>query len=156
MLVGGVLLLVSRRARSTERREAAAKAVAKPAGPAPETADTPEQLIEQMRVPTLEILPLVGILGVLWYGGHRVIAGDISLGTFALFNFYLAQLVWPLRNIVPRASSWRAAPPWRRRATAFHPGSASRLSWACRPCHRSWACRRSPSASQRRRRTSPC
>ncbi|CAL8969949.1 Flagellar biosynthesis protein FlhA [Cellulomonas sp. T2.31MG-18] len=77
LLVGGVLLLVSQRARSTERREAAAKAVAKPAGPAPEAADTPEQLIEQMRVPTLEILLAPDLVDLVGSGPERDLLGRV-------------------------------------------------------------------------------
>src|SRR5581483_1006098 len=40
--------------------------------------------IDAVFLPALEALPLVGILVALWYGAHRVAAGDISLGTFAL------------------------------------------------------------------------
>ena len=58
-----------------------------------------------MFLPALEALPLVGILVVLWYGAHRVLAGDITIGTFALFNVYLALLVFPLRTIGQRVST---------------------------------------------------
>ena len=63
--------------------------------------------VDAVFLPALEALPLVGILVVLWYGGHRVIAGDITVGTFALFNFYLALLVNPLRTIGQRVSTWQ-------------------------------------------------
>ena len=39
--------------------------------------------VDAVFLPALEALPLVGILVVLWYGGHRVISGDITIGTFA-------------------------------------------------------------------------
>jgi ATP-binding cassette subfamily B protein len=61
--------------------------------------------VDAVFLPALEALPLVGILVVLWYGGHLVIAGDITVGTFALFNFYLALLVNPLRTIGQRVST---------------------------------------------------
>ncbi|MDX6426235.1 MAG: ATP-binding cassette, subfamily bacterial [Gaiellaceae bacterium] len=61
--------------------------------------------VDAVFLPALEALPLVGILVVLWYGGHRVLAGDITVGTFALFNFYLALLVNPLRTIGQRVST---------------------------------------------------
>ncbi|HEX4677622.1 MAG TPA: ABC transporter ATP-binding protein [Gaiellaceae bacterium] len=61
--------------------------------------------VDAVFLPALEALPLVGILVVLWYGGHRVLAGDITVGTFALFNFYLALLVIPLRTIGQRVST---------------------------------------------------
>lgn len=66
MLVGATLLLVAQRVKAREAREAAA-ALTKPAASvtAP-SADTPEQLIEDMRVHTLEILlapDLVDLVG---------------------------------------------------------------------------------------------
>jgi ATP-binding cassette subfamily B protein len=61
--------------------------------------------VDAVFLPALEALPLVGILVVLWYGGHRVLAGDITVGTFALFSFYLALLVNPLRTIGQRVST---------------------------------------------------
>jgi ATP-binding cassette subfamily B protein len=61
--------------------------------------------VDAVFLPALEALPLIGILVVLWYGGHRVLAGDITVGTFALFNFYLALLVNPLRTIGQRVST---------------------------------------------------
>ncbi len=44
------------------------------------------------------ILMLVGSLGaliVLWKGGQMVLDDELSVGQFAAFNAYLAQLVWP-------------------------------------------------------------
>jgi len=67
LLVGATLLLVAQRLRATEKRQAEAAAVQ---GRTPAAAvaapDTPEQLIEQMRVHTLEILlapDLVDLVG---------------------------------------------------------------------------------------------
>jgi ATP-binding cassette subfamily B protein len=61
--------------------------------------------VDAVFLPALEALPLVGILVVLWYGAHRVIAGDITIGTFALFNVYLVLLVFPLRTVGQRVST---------------------------------------------------
>ena len=71
--------------------------------------------VDAVFLPSLEILPLVGILAALWYGGHRVVHGDITIGTFALFNFYLVLLVWPLRTIGQRVSTWQRAAAAARR-----------------------------------------
>jgi ATP-binding cassette subfamily B protein len=77
--------------------------------------------VDAVFLPALEILPLVGILVAVWYGGHRVVAGDITVGTFALFNFYLVLLVWPLRTIGQRVSTWqRAAAAARRVVEVLH------------------------------------
>ena len=61
--------------------------------------------VDAVFLPALEALPLVGTLVVLWYGSHRVLSGDITVGTFALFSFYLALLVNPLRTIGQRVST---------------------------------------------------
>src|SRR5919201_1928791 len=55
--------------------------------------------------PALEVLPLLGIAAVLWFGGRRVIAGDLSLGSFVAFNAYVVMLVWPLRVLGQRVST---------------------------------------------------
>jgi ATP-binding cassette subfamily B protein len=61
--------------------------------------------VDAVFLPALEALPLVGILVVLWYGAHRVLSGDITIGTFTLFNVYLVLLVFPLRTIGQRVST---------------------------------------------------
>jgi ATP-binding cassette, subfamily B, bacterial len=65
--------------------------------------------IDGVFLPVLEALPLVGILGALWYGSHRVINGDMTLGELAAFNLYLALLVWPLRVLGQRISTVQRA-----------------------------------------------
>ena len=59
--------------------------------------------------PALEVLPLLGIAAVLWFGGRRVIAGDLSLGSFVAFNAYVVMLVWPLRVLGQRVSTLQKA-----------------------------------------------
>jgi ATP-binding cassette subfamily B protein len=59
--------------------------------------------------PVLETLPLIGIVAVLWFGGRRVIAGDLSLGSFVAFNAYVVMLVWPLRVLGQRVSTLQKA-----------------------------------------------
>ncbi len=71
--------------------------------------------VDAVFLPALEALPLIGMLVVLWYGGHRAIDGDITIGTFAAFGFYLALLVNPLRTIGQRVgTAQRAAAAARR------------------------------------------
>jgi ATP-binding cassette subfamily B protein len=48
-------------------------------------------------VPGLEMLPNIGFIAVLAYGGHQVIDGDLSLGSLVAFNLYIGMLIWPLR-----------------------------------------------------------
>jgi len=59
--------------------------------------------------PALEVLPLVGIATVLWFGSRRVIDGDLSLGSFVAFNAYVVMLVWPLRVLGQRVSTLQKA-----------------------------------------------
>jgi ATP-binding cassette subfamily B protein len=59
--------------------------------------------------PALEMLPLVGTVAVLWLGGRRVIAGDLTLGSFVAFNAYVVMLVWPLRILGQRVSTLQKA-----------------------------------------------
>ena len=65
--------------------------------------------LDAVFMPTLEFLPLIGLLAVLWLGGRRVIAGDLSLGSFVAFNAYVAMLVWPLRVLGQRVTTLQKA-----------------------------------------------
>jgi ATP-binding cassette subfamily B protein len=49
-------------------------------------------------LPALELLPTMGLVAVLWYGGHLVLRGDMEIGQLVAFNAYLLMLVWPLRS----------------------------------------------------------
>jgi len=55
--------------------------------------------IRAVFLPALELLPNVGLITVLGFGGHRVIDGAITLGSFVAFNFYVVLLIWPLRML---------------------------------------------------------
>src|SRR6266446_3053050 len=46
--------------------------------------------------PLLELLIGSTFLIVLWVGGNRVLGGQISLGSFVMFNTYMTMLVWPM------------------------------------------------------------
>lgn len=50
-------------------------------------------------LPAIELLPQIGLIAVLWFGGNQVIDGAITLGELVLFNVFVALLVWPLRMI---------------------------------------------------------
>jgi ATP-binding cassette subfamily B protein len=63
--------------------------------------------------PALELLPNVGLIMVLGYGGHQVIQGDLSLGALVSFNAYVVLLVWPLRML-----GWIVAMSQRAAASA--------------------------------------
>ncbi len=47
-------------------------------------------------MPMLQALVGVTLLVVLWVGGARLLAGQITLGQFVMFNTYLMILVWPM------------------------------------------------------------
>jgi len=46
--------------------------------------------------PSMELLFAVAFLLVMVVGGHHVLAGRITVGTFAAFNVYLTYLIWPM------------------------------------------------------------
>jgi ATP-binding cassette, subfamily B, bacterial len=47
--------------------------------------------------PLLEVLPTLGLVGILYVGGRQVINGDLTVAALITFNFYILQLVFPLR-----------------------------------------------------------
>jgi ATP-binding cassette subfamily B protein len=50
-------------------------------------------------LPALELLPNIGLIAVLGYGGHQVLNGSLSLGQLIGFNVYVVMLIWPLRML---------------------------------------------------------
>jgi ABC-type multidrug transport system fused ATPase/permease subunit len=52
--------------------------------------------VEAKHLPGLFFLPALSIAVVVFFGGRRVVSGDLSIGEFTLFNTLLLQLVWPL------------------------------------------------------------
>lgn len=46
--------------------------------------------------PLLQGLTSLSFLIVLWYGGHRLLAGELTLGSFLMFNVFLGMLIWPM------------------------------------------------------------
>jgi ATP-binding cassette, subfamily B, bacterial len=65
--------------------------------------------LDAVFVPFLEMLPLLGIAAVLWFGGRRVISGELSVGSFVAFNAYVVMLVWPLRVLGQRVTTLQKA-----------------------------------------------
>ena len=47
--------------------------------------------------PLLEVLPMVGLVAVLFVGGREVIDGRLTIAELIAFNFYILQLIFPLR-----------------------------------------------------------
>lgn len=69
-----------------------------------EAAQIFDEAMESIRLrawylPLYNLLPQIGIVMVVWVGGHRVLAGRMSIGTLVAFNAYLLLLVWPLRTV---------------------------------------------------------
>ena len=50
-------------------------------------------------LPAMEIMPNLGLITVLGYGGHLVIDGAMSVGELVSFNIYVLMLVQPLRML---------------------------------------------------------
>lgn len=46
--------------------------------------------------PLLQGLTSLSFLVVLWYGGYRLLAGELTLGSFLMFNVFLGMLIWPM------------------------------------------------------------
>jgi ATP-binding cassette, subfamily B, bacterial len=65
--------------------------------------------LDAIFIPFLEMLPLLGIAAVLWFGGRRVISGELSVGSFVAFNAYVVMLVWPLRVLGQRVTTLQKA-----------------------------------------------
>ncbi len=65
--------------------------------------------LDAVFVPFLEMLPLLGIATVLWFGGRSVISGSLSVGSFVAFNAYVVMLVWPLRVLGQRVTTLQKA-----------------------------------------------
>lgn len=62
--------------------------------------------------PLLDLLPNIGLVLVLAYGGHQVIDGHLTLGSLVAFSAYVSMIVWPLRmlgSIVAQAQSAAAS-----------------------------------------------
>ncbi len=50
-------------------------------------------------IPALEVVPNIGLIAVLAFGGHKVLDGDLEVGELVLFNIYVVLLIQPLRML---------------------------------------------------------
>jgi ATP-binding cassette subfamily B protein len=50
-------------------------------------------------LPVIDLLPSIGLVAVLGYGGHQVLNGHLTVGQLVAFNSYVTLLIWPLRNM---------------------------------------------------------
>ena len=55
--------------------------------------------IESRTFPVLEFITGLCFISLYWYGGRRVLHGDMTLGVFFSFNWYLWGLIWPVRFV---------------------------------------------------------
>lgn len=53
--------------------------------------------LEAQTFPVLNFVTGFCLLLLYWYGGRRVYAGEMTIGTFFAFNWYLFGLIWPVR-----------------------------------------------------------
>jgi ATP-binding cassette subfamily B protein len=50
-------------------------------------------------LPAMELLPNIGLILVLGFGGYQVLNDNLSLGQLVEFNVYIYLLIWPLRML---------------------------------------------------------
>ena len=50
-------------------------------------------------LPAMELVPNIGFIAVLGYGGHLVIDGNLTVGELAAFNVFVGLMIWPLRML---------------------------------------------------------
>jgi ATP-binding cassette, subfamily B, bacterial len=50
-------------------------------------------------LPAIELMPNIGLIAVLGYGGHQVLNGHLTIGTLVSFNLYVVLLIQPLRML---------------------------------------------------------
>jgi subfamily B ATP-binding cassette protein MsbA len=60
---------------------------------------------DEITEPLMEIFGALGIMGALWYGGYRVIQGDMTPGTFFSFTAAVIMLYGPVRKLARIANT---------------------------------------------------
>jgi len=60
---------------------------------------------DQLSEPLMEVLGALGIMGALWYGGYRVIAGGLTPGEFFSFTAAVILLYGPVRQLSRMANT---------------------------------------------------
>jgi subfamily B ATP-binding cassette protein MsbA len=60
---------------------------------------------DEITEPLMEIFGALGIMGALWYGGYRVIEGDMTPGTFFSFTAAVIMLYGPVRKLARIANT---------------------------------------------------
>src|ERR1700730_2657596 len=44
-------------------------------------------------VPQIDFLPAVGLVGILWFGGHQVLVGNLTVGDIVAANLYVLMMI---------------------------------------------------------------
>jgi subfamily B ATP-binding cassette protein MsbA len=67
--------------------------------------------VDELSEPLMEVLAALGIMGILWYGGYRVVQGEMTPGT--LFSFVAATLMLygPVRKLSRIANLYQQTTP---------------------------------------------
>lgn len=67
--------------------------------------------------PLLQALVGVGFVAVLWVGGRKILAGELTVPRYVEFNLYLVELVWPAIALGWVVNLWqRGSASWNRMA----------------------------------------
>jgi ATP-binding cassette subfamily B protein len=67
--------------------------------------------------PLLQALVGTGFVAVLWVGGRKILAGELTVPRFVEFNLYLMELVWPAIALGWVVNLWqRGSASWNRMA----------------------------------------
>jgi ATP-binding cassette subfamily B protein len=67
--------------------------------------------------PLLQAQVGVGFVAVLWVGGRKILAGELTVPRFVEFNLYLMELVWPAIALGWVVNLWqRGSASWNRMA----------------------------------------
>jgi hypothetical protein len=95
-------------------------------------------------VPGVAILGTIATVTALFYGGYRVLDGDLQVGVLTSFLLYLRRFFDPMQDIAVFFNSFQSASA----AAGSRPGSGS---WSRSP-GRSWPTLRCSSSTRRPRR----
>jgi ATP-binding cassette subfamily B protein len=64
-------------------------------------------LVRARFLPASELIPNIGLILVLGYGGHQVLSGALTIGELVAFNVYVVMLIWPLRMLGQIIAQWQ-------------------------------------------------
>jgi ATP-binding cassette subfamily B protein len=70
-------------------------------------------------LPASELIPNIGLVLVLGYGGHQVLNGSLLIGELVAFNIYVVMLIWPLRMLGQIIAQWQRSVAAAERVAAL-------------------------------------